>query len=196
MKNIMVLLCTLVLFTSCSTLKKSSEEKDVIVSENSGTNKLRLSVPKWYLHPPKSSASKIYATSSGTSAQLQMALDKAILNAKYALATQMKSNISGTSQSLVTEDLASQARRITNFSKSVKRELVRDIQLRGLQIEKTQIKSDSGIFRVYVLLSKENKSKSFSEETRKKIDDVSSQKLERELKMLNNDTQVKSYPVD
>ena len=56
MKNIMVLLCTLVLFTSCSTLKKSTEEKDVIVSDNSGPNKLRLSVPKWYLHPPKSSA--------------------------------------------------------------------------------------------------------------------------------------------
>ena len=65
-------------------------------------------MPKWYLHPPKSSTSKIYATSSGTSAQLQMALDKAVLNAKYALAAQMKSNISGTNQSLVTEDLASQ----------------------------------------------------------------------------------------
>ena len=87
MKNIVVLLCVLVFFTSCSTLKNSRDEKDVIVSDDSGTNKLRLTVPKWYLHPPKSSTSRIYATSSGTSTQLQMALDKAVLNAKYALAT-------------------------------------------------------------------------------------------------------------
>ena len=124
-----------------------------------------------------------------------MALDKAVLNAKYALATQMKSNISGTSQSLVTEDLASQARSVTNYSKSVKRELVRDIQLSGLQIEKTEIKRDAGVFRVYVLLSKENTSKNVSEGISNRMSDVSSQKLEREMKNLNNDMQVKSYPI-
>ena len=45
---------------------------------------------------------------------------------------------------------------------------------------------------MYVLLSKEKWGQSFSEETRKKIDDVSSQKLEREMKNLNDDMQVKS----
>ena len=196
MKNIIVLLCTLVVFTSCSTFKKSSEKKDVVVSDNSGIDKLRLTVPKWYLYPPKSSSSKTYATSSGTSTQLQMALDKAVLNAKYALAAQMKSNISGTNQSLVTEDLARQARSVINYSKSVKRELVRDIQLSGLQIEKTEIKRDAGIFRVYVLLSKENTSKNVSEGISNRMSDVSSQKLEREIKILDDDIPTKTYPVD
>ena len=49
---------------------------------------------------------------------------------------------------------------------------------------------------MYLLLSKENTSKNVSEGISNRMSDVSSQKLEREIKILDDDIPAKTYPVD
>lgn len=157
-KFILLIPLILIFNTSCSTFKDKSNIKDqdrlsketasIGMKNEHGLKK----VPNWFLEPPKSNA-KIFAASSGVSSTLQLAIDKAILNSKYALASQIRNRISGKSQSFSMEEGFTKNSVRHTQTKTVKREFLKEVNVGGYYVEKKAIHNEDGLFYAYVLLS-------------------------------------------
>ena len=199
MKNILIIIFLGLMFSGCSSIKpkNKSDDQEVLIPQESVEKKTNQSVPSWYLDPPTTNGKKFYATSSAVSKHFQLALDKAVLNAKYSLASQINSQISGSSKALVTENFdANSTRDGQNYAKIIKRELINEVKLNGFQIEKAKIKNNFGTFQAYVLLSipiEENISKKSITKT---PNDSNQKRIEKEFNKLEQSLGTKTYPVD
>lgn len=104
--------------------------------------------PDWYMNPPKTEG-YIYAAGTATSSDLQFAVDKAILNAKYQLADQMNGKVSGQQKSFITENADGQA---SGTAERATSNLVAEIALPAYQVTQRKVIPVDTQFRSYVLL--------------------------------------------
>lgn len=104
--------------------------------------------PDWYINPPKTDG-YIYAAGTATSSDLQFAVDKAILNAKYQLADQMNGKVSGKQKDFITETAGGQA---SNTAERATSNIVADIALPAYQVTQRKVVPVDTQFRSYVLL--------------------------------------------
>jgi len=104
--------------------------------------------PEWYLNPPKTDG-YIYAAGTATSSDLQFAVDKAILNAKYQLADQMNGKVSGKQKDFITETAGGQA---SSTAERATSNMVADIALPAYQVLQRKVVPADTQFRSYVLL--------------------------------------------
>jgi len=107
--------------------------------------------PSWFLSPPQDT-NAIYTAGEGTSPDMQMAMDMAVMSAKRALATQLGSRVS-----VKMKDYAGQTgagidtdviREIERTTKSV----ATDINLAGFSHEKSEIISEGKNFKTFALI--------------------------------------------
>jgi hypothetical protein len=104
--------------------------------------------PDWYMNPPKAEG-YIYAAGTATSSDLQFAVDKAILNAKYQLADQMNGKVSGKQKDFITETAGGQA---SSTAERATSNIVADIALPAYQVTQRKVVPVDTQFRSYVLL--------------------------------------------
>jgi hypothetical protein len=104
--------------------------------------------PDWYMNPPKGEGF-LYATGTATSTDLQFAVDKAVLNAKYQLADQIAGKVSGKQKDFVTESTGGGAAGTAERATS---NMVADIALPAYQVVQRKVVPVDTQFRSYVLL--------------------------------------------
>ena len=108
--------------------------------------------PEWFLNPPKEDK-KLFAASSAVSADMQLSLEKAILNAQHSLASQLSNAVSGKMKSFALERGVSDLDSVSTETEKVIREQVSEINLGGYVREKTEIVESPDGYRSFVLLS-------------------------------------------
>ena len=108
--------------------------------------------PDWFLNPPKEDR-KLFAASSAVSADMQLSLEKAILNAQHSLASQLSNAVSGKMKSFALERGVSDLDSVSTETEKVIREQVSEINLGGYVREKTEIVESPDGYRSFVLLS-------------------------------------------
>jgi hypothetical protein len=104
--------------------------------------------PDWYMDPPKGEG-VIYATGTATSTDLQFAVDKAVLNAKYQLADQVAGKVSGKQKDFITETAGGQH---TGTAERATSNVVADIALPAYRVIERKVVPVDTQFRSYVLL--------------------------------------------
>ena len=110
------------------------------------------SAPDWFLNPPKADR-MLFASSTAVSADMQLALEKAVLNAQHSLASQLSNAVSGQMKSFALERGVSDLDAISAETEKVIREQVSEVNLGGYAREKTEIFAVNDGFRAFVLLS-------------------------------------------
>lgn len=108
-------------------------------------------LPKWYKDVPKSDYA-ILSAGVATSPHLQLAVDKAILNAKRMLADRVEGLLSAQVKQFVSETGREIAPTALIDSEHVTKNVLRDVNVSGYRVEDMAIKSHGTYFRVYVLL--------------------------------------------
>src|SRR5579859_4279022 len=104
--------------------------------------------PDWYMNPPHDDG-YLYAAGSATSTDLQFAVDKAVLNAKYQLADQMAGKVSGKQKDFITETADG---RHSGTAERATSNVVADIALPAYQVVQRKVVPVDTQFRSYVLL--------------------------------------------
>ena len=126
--------------SSCSTISKknknenSGEDVTIEIKKKHGYDYEK--VPVWFLEPPQS-GEKIYAASSGVSSILQLSLDKAVLNAKYELASQVEIGFLEKANHFSWRKGFKNSTRHTQ-TKTVKREFLKEINVGAIVLRKKQ----------------------------------------------------------
>ena len=108
-------------------------------------------MPDWYLNTPEKEGYKYYSATA-TSQDLQMAVDKATLNAANALAGQMDSEMSALVKRAQEETgLGSNSHVIDKFSQT--QEQIISQSLKDYRVAKKEVQDEKGnIYRAYVLI--------------------------------------------
>jgi len=104
--------------------------------------------PDWYMNPPRDDG-YLYAAGTATSTDLQFAVDKAILNAKYQLADQMNGKVSGKQKDFITETSGGQH---SGTAERATSNVVADIALPAYRVIERKVVPVDTQFRSYVLL--------------------------------------------
>lgn len=107
--------------------------------------------PSWYLTPPKDDVS-LYGAGTATSADMQMAVDKATLTGKRQVADRLKSLLSAKMKDFASESGAGEDARVQSEVERVTTNVVTEANMAGYQVAKTEIKPQGGQYRAYVLV--------------------------------------------
>jgi hypothetical protein len=106
--------------------------------------------PSWYVNPP-TDENFLYAASTATSQDLQMAVDKARTSGRLLLASQIETHIQGlTAQFSEEVGLAEESKLLAKTSVAVK--AVVDHTLRGSRAAKTSQMKEGNVWRACVLM--------------------------------------------
>lgn len=126
------------------------EEKKKEEQQTKAVSRAVSNIPDWYLNPPVA-ANAIYTAGEATSGSLQFAVDRAVLSAKLALATQINSRLSGQIRDYLREagisggSLEAEATRLAQ-------NIVTEVNLAGYRREKSEVFQEGSAYRAYVLL--------------------------------------------
>ena len=107
--------------------------------------------PSWFIQPPVEN-NAIYAVATDYSSDLQFAVDKAMLNAKVGLASQISNKVSSKMKEFAQETGASRDPQLIREIERVSTELVTEVNIPGYTISKREIMQQGTGFRAYVLL--------------------------------------------
>jgi len=107
--------------------------------------------PAWFVNPPTDEFS-IYSAGTATSADLQFAVDKAVLGAKRSLADRVNSKLSSKMKEFVSESGAGENTQVLAESERVTSNLITEVNLAGYNITDKKIAPAGTQYRVYVLL--------------------------------------------
>ncbi len=108
-------------------------------------------LPSWYTNVPVDQYS-IYSPGTSTSADLQFAEDKAILNAKRSLADRINSRISAKMKEFLSESGATENATVMAESERVTSNLITEVNLSGYNITEKKFVPSGSQYRVFVLL--------------------------------------------
>lgn len=148
-------LSALSLITACQTVAEPgspealAQEKEQKMAAVQATSQ---EMPWWFLTPPVYEG-YLSATGTATSADLQLALDKAVLFAKRDLADRINSTLSSKMKSFVAETTTDNATELVSEIERITRNLVSEVNLSGYTREEVEVKPSGTNFRVYVLLN-------------------------------------------
>ncbi|HTP12278.1 MAG TPA: hypothetical protein VMM37_01570 [Bacteroidota bacterium] len=106
-------------------------------------------IPAWYLNPPTDPAF-VYATSTSTSQDMQMAINKAEQDCRAEIARQVESKVSALTKKFDEEVGGKDAQLLTSFTSASK--TVASTSLSGAKTKQRDVKKDGSMFRAYVLM--------------------------------------------
>lgn len=115
------------------------------------TQQTVLEIPSWYLNLPQESHS-VYAAGTATSGDLQLAMDKSILNAKRTLADSIKGLLSSKMKQFINESGSDGDSILTNEASKVTTNLITEANVAGYKQADAKVLSQGKQYRVYVLL--------------------------------------------
>jgi hypothetical protein len=126
--------------------KKQEEQKTKAVSRAISN------VPDWYLNPP-AAANAIYTAGEATSGSMQFAIDRAVLSAKFSLATQLNSRVSGMIKDYMRDAGVTGDARLEAEAIRVSQNVVTEVNVAGYRREKSEVFQEGNSYRAYVLLN-------------------------------------------
>jgi len=141
----------------CATPKPGSpeavyeQEKKKDEARVEATEETVVQLPSWYLKLPQDKFS-VYAAGTATSADLQLAMDKSILNAKRTLADSIKGLLSSKMKQFIDESGAGDDSVLTNEASKVTFNLITEANVAGYKQADAKVLSQGKKYRAYVLL--------------------------------------------
>lgn len=108
-------------------------------------------VPAWFLAMP-SDASALFAAGTSTSTDLQLAMDKAVLNAKRSLADRINSTLSSKMKEFLSETGSGEDTKVVQEVERITSNLITEVNVAGYTRDKTEVKPSGAQYRAYVLL--------------------------------------------
>jgi hypothetical protein len=143
--HLIILTCALVLFGCASPVdnQRNSEAKVKSTVE---------AAPSWYANPPLTK-DELFVAGTETSANMQMAMDKATLAAKRELALQISSYVSALTKQLSKEVTTNGSSTLTQTLEAVSQSATANINVGSYNKEASKIVQEGSSFRAYVLLS-------------------------------------------
>ena len=158
MKKFIVLFCGLVILTisSCGPKPGTPESalvirKDQIEKTEKKVEKTVDSIPKWCLNPPMSDYA-LSACGSGESANMNMARNRAILDAKRQLADSIDSEISSRMEDFLKSTGMGSNEQVKQASEIITKNTTIQAKLIGYKQTKTDAVSMDGKYQFYVLI--------------------------------------------
>ena len=108
-------------------------------------------IPEWLLKPP-ADQEHLYAAASATSRDLQVAMQKARINAQTDLAQQLNNRLANLTKQFQEETgLAGDSALLSQFSSATK--AVTQQTLEGARVDQQQLMPEKEVYRAYVLMS-------------------------------------------
>lgn len=108
-------------------------------------------IPEWLLKPP-ADQDHLYAAASATSRDLQVALQKARINAQTDLAQQLNNRLANLTKQFQEETgMAEDSALLSQFSSATK--AVTQQTLEGARVDQQQVLPEKEVYRAYVLMS-------------------------------------------
>ena len=108
-------------------------------------------LPDWYLNLPQD-ANSVYAAGTATSPDLQLAMDKATLNAKRTLADRINSLLSSKMKEFMTESGQGEDTIVLTEVERVTSNLITEVNVAGYSQTEAKVLPQGGQYRSYVLL--------------------------------------------
>jgi len=108
-------------------------------------------LPDWFVELPEED-NAIHSVGSGTSPDLQLAIDKSILHAKRTLADRIEGKLSSQVKEYITETGKGVAPPTLTDIERVTKNIMREVNVAGYSVKEMEIKPHQTFFRVYVLL--------------------------------------------
>ena len=118
-------------------------------------------IPEWFLQVPKNEYIRngrvigeltLFVTGTGRSSNLQLAIDKGVLNAKKSLAGQISSTVQSQMKYLVSELGSAKNKETLSEARQITRNVISEISVAGYRRVKTKVISEKNKYRVFVLL--------------------------------------------
>lgn len=137
MKKLSLLLFALLLTVGCSGTKNLPETDQG-------------KVPKWFINVPVEEG-KLFASTTATSRDMQLAIDKAITDARAEIAASAQAAIESI-QEAFSEEVGrdEMSTYLTSFSSATR--VVTDMTLQGSVVLERSVQDDSGVWRAYILM--------------------------------------------
>jgi hypothetical protein len=141
----------------CATPKPGSpeavyeQEQKKEESRVEATQETIVELPSWFLNPPQDEYS-VYAAGTATSADLQLAMDKSILNAKRTLADSIKGLLSSKMKQFIDESGSGEDSVLTNEASKVTTNLITEANVAGYKQADAKVLAQGKQYRAYVLL--------------------------------------------
>ena len=126
-------------------IKEQEQKKAETVSRTLGIT------PDWFLKPSISN-NAIYTTGTGVSPNLQMSLDKSLINAKRALADRLNGLLSAKSKLFSVEQGQGEATIATTETEQVTTNLISEVNVGGYSIKERETFAEGSRYRSFVLL--------------------------------------------
>jgi len=108
-------------------------------------------IPSWYLTPPADEMA-IYSTGVATSGDMQFAMDRAVLSAKTALASQLNTRVSARIRDFMNEVGIANDASLSAEAERVSQNVVTEVNLAGFRRDKSEVFQEGRGYRAYVLL--------------------------------------------
>jgi len=141
------------LAAGCSTIPEvGSPEMKVYIQEQrmEQAESVIESAPDWFTNAP-CNPSAICATATAISLDMQLAVDKAVLDAKYTLADKIKGEVSAKLSSFIEQVGSTDQPRINAETVKVVKNVITNISTTGYKITKKAVLPSKQGFRAYVL---------------------------------------------
>lgn len=151
MKNGMIISLTAAILASCSSTNddttKLNESVEVLETqvETMATSVSR--IPDWFISPP-SEKEALHAVGEGISSSIQLAMDKAVLNAKRSLADRVDSRISSKSDEFIVD----RGLLGTQVSERTTMNILTEVDVSGYSVENLVIRPSGHAFQAFALL--------------------------------------------
>ncbi len=143
--------------TGCATPKPGSpaavyeQEQKKEEARVEATAKAVEGIPSWYLVPPQDEHS-VYAAGTGTSADLQLAMDKSVLNAKRNLADSLKGLLSSKMNTFIEESGSGDDSVLTDEASKTIINLITEANVSGYKQADAEVLAQGKKYLAYVLL--------------------------------------------
>jgi hypothetical protein len=143
--------------TGCATPKPGSPEAVYVREQKKeearveANQKTVSELPSWFLNLPQEEHS-VYAAGTATSADLQLAMDKSILNAKRNLADSIKGLLSSKMKQFIDESGSGEDSVLTNEASKVTTNLITEANVAGYKQADAKVLAQGKQYRAYVLL--------------------------------------------
>ena len=111
---------------------------------------VKMSVPDWYLHPPRDE-NRLVGLASAVSVDMQTSVDKAKQDARADIASQLDLRLDGLTKRFVEETgLGPDAELLDNFSQVTKS--VFSESLIGSRVSRQELRQEGGVYRAYIMM--------------------------------------------
>jgi hypothetical protein len=158
LKPIFVAILPVVFLAACSSIPEPGSQAEAIWLKEKATErrtqelaKTLESLPDWYAKP-KCDVATICAVASATSGDMQLSVDKAILDAKFSVADKLKGTVTANMKSFVEESGLGNDPVVNQEVSKVISNVMTAVNLAGYEVNHTSVIAERGKFRAFVSL--------------------------------------------